>query len=579
MVALGPGDSGQRSRPRRSPLAAALPALLVLCFLFGAATPAGAEAGATPTRAEHIATTVTAARTVSFAEPAEHVAVYWGGNPQARVTLAFSSDGTHFGEPVDAGRDELGQQRDNDTTYGAVQDARGAVAVRVTTDRPLARLTLLGMSDGTAAAQRSSGAPAAAVAVQPLVVSRALAVAAADQPLVVSRVQWGADESLMKWAPQFYQTRKLIVHHTATPNDYADRAAAESQIRSIYYYHAVTQGWGDIGYNFLIDKFGNVYEGRYSRNYDGADPSGDDASGNGVTAAHTSGWNSGTVGVALLGTFTDQDITAAARSSLEALLAWEASRNGIDPQATESFANPVSGATITTPNIAGHLDYFATECPGAAFYATLPTIRSDVAARISDGSTPDTTAPTVIASGAADGAWYHSAKNVTLSATDESGGSGVTSITYALDGVETSVPNSTAMVSVPASPNARHTLTFHATDAAANSCADQMLSFAIDSTGPTTAGKAISGRRGRAVALRYKVADNLSPKTTAIRIVVKNNRNVTVKTIRPTARNTATWYAAKWTPKARGTYRYYVYGRDLAGNAQSKIGSAKVVIR
>ena len=139
-------------------------------------------------------------------------------------------------------------------------------------------------------------------------------------------------------------------------------------------------------------------------------------SGNGVTAAHTSGWNSGTVGVALLGTFTDQDITAAARSSLEALLAWEASRNGIDPQATESFTNPVSGATITTPNIAGHLDYFATECPGAAFYATLPTVRSDVAARISDGSTPDTTAPTVIASGAADGAWYRSAKNVTLSA-------------------------------------------------------------------------------------------------------------------------------------------------------------------
>ena len=154
------------------------------------------------------------------------------------------------------------------------------------------------------------------------------------------------------------------------------------------------------------------------------------------------------------------------------------------------------------------------------------------------------------------------------------------SITYALDGVETSVPNSTAMVSVPASPNARHTLTFHATDAAANSGADQMLSFTIDTTGPTTAGKAISGRRGRAVALRYKVADNLSPKATAIRIVVKNSRgNVTVKTIRPTARNTATWYAAKWTPKARGTYRYYVYAKDLAGNAQIKVGSARVVVR
>ena len=388
MVALGPGDSSQRSRPRRSPLAAALLALLVLCFLFGAVASAGAKAYAVPTRAEHVATTVPAARTVSLAGPAEHVAVYWRGNPQARVTLAFSSDGTHFGEPVDAGRDELGEQRNNGTTYGAVQEAHAAVAVRVMTDRPIARLTVLGMSDGSATAHRSvSGAPAVAAAVQPM-------VAAAVQPLVVSRAQWGADESLMKWAPQFYKTMKLIVHHTATANDYADQAAAESQIRSIYYYHAVTQGWGDIGYNFLIDKFGNVYEGRYSRNYNGANPSGDDVNGNGVTGAHTSGWNSGTVGVAMLGTFTGQDITTAARNSLEALLAWEASRNGINPQATELFTNPVSGATITTPNIAGHLDYSATECPGGTFYGTLPTLRLNVSARMNGGTTADTTAPT-----------------------------------------------------------------------------------------------------------------------------------------------------------------------------------------
>ena len=373
------------SRPRRSPLAAAL---LALCFLFAAAAPAGANVHPVPTRAEHVVTTVTAARTVSLTAPAEHVAVYWSGSPQARVTLAFSSDGTHFGEPVDAGRDELGEQRDNGTTYGAVQEAHGAVAVRVMTDHPISRLTVLGMSDGTAAAQRSApGARAVAAAVQPL-------AAAVAQPLVVSRAQWGADERYMTWAPQFYQTRKLIVHHTATSNDYADQAAAESDIRSIYSYHAVTQGWGDIGYNFLIDKFGNVYEGRYSRNYNGANPSGDDVNGNGVTGAHTSGWNSGTVGVAMLGTFTGQDITTAARNSLEALLAWEASRNGINPQATESFTNPVSGATITTPNIAGHLDYSATECPGGTFYGTLPTLRLNVSARINGGTTADTTAPT-----------------------------------------------------------------------------------------------------------------------------------------------------------------------------------------
>jgi hypothetical protein len=98
--------------------------------------------------------------------------------------------------------------------------------------------------------------------------------------------------------------------------------------------------------------------------------------------------------VALLGTLTTHDATPAARDALTRLLAWEASRNGINPEATEAFVNPVSGATITTPNIAGHRDYAATACPGDTFYPTLPSIRRDVAAVIA-GSTPepDTTPP------------------------------------------------------------------------------------------------------------------------------------------------------------------------------------------
>ena len=96
--------------------------------------------------------------------------------------------------------------------------------------------------------------------------------------------------------------------------------------------------------------------------------------------------------MALLGTLTTHDATPAARDALNRLLAWEASRNGINPEATEAFVNPVSGATITSPNIAGHRDYAATACPGDTFYPTLPAIRRDVAALIA-GSTPapDTT--------------------------------------------------------------------------------------------------------------------------------------------------------------------------------------------
>ena len=366
--------------------------LLILVFAVGLTGPIvvaeqSADASVTrrvATRSERVVRSVTAAAAIAFTRPATSVATYWRGNADARVTLAFSSDGVHFGTPQSAGRDEMGEQRKNGTTYGALLSAPGAVAVRVSTDRPLAQLTVLGLSDGVttiAEEPTSSSTPA-------------VASAATAEPSIISRGGWGADPAYMTWAPQFYPTKKLIVHHTATSDNYTDRAGAEAQIRSIYYYHSVTQDWGDIGYNFLIDKFGTIYEGRYSRDYAGANPTGDDATGRGVTAAHTAGWNSGTVGVALLGTLTTHDATPAARAALTRLLAWEASRNGINPEATETFVNPVSGATITSPNIAGHRDYAATACPGDTFYPTLPAIRRDVAALIAGSTTaPDTTPP------------------------------------------------------------------------------------------------------------------------------------------------------------------------------------------
>jgi uncharacterized protein with LGFP repeats len=259
-------------------------------------------------------------------------------------------------------------------------------AVQVKSGRRLAQLTVLGLTD--------RGRPAA----RPLRFPVARSTITASQPNVISRAGWGADESLRFdstgkeiWPPAFYPVLKLIVHHTATQNNDPDPAAT---IRSIYYYHAVTQGWGDIGYNFLIDESGRIYEGRHSQNswdpaLDPAGPTGADATGNGVTGAHAQGFNSGTVGIALLGTLTNQDATPAARNALEHLLAWEASAHGIDPQGSSLYTNPVSGTQATFANIAGHRDVHATECPGGTFYATLPTIRADVAALISSTTAPD----------------------------------------------------------------------------------------------------------------------------------------------------------------------------------------------
>jgi len=305
---------------------------------------------------------------------ATHVAVHWKGASDAVVRLAFGRDGNRFRPARRVALDEAGEGRTGNETYGAIMLARGARAVRVTTNRPLRRLSLLALTD--------RGRP---LVLRPGVRS----LSAVAQPAVIPRSGWVADESLRfdasgreSWPPAFWPIQKVLVHHTATQNGDPNPAAT---IRSIYQYHAVTQAWGDIGYNFLIDEAGNVYEGRYSREYAGQPPTGQDLNGNGVTAAHAQGYNSGTVGIALLGTLTDRDTTPAARSALEKLIAWIDDARAIDPQGASLYTNPVSGAQATFANIAGHRDVNATECPGGSFYATLPQLRSAVAALI--GST------------------------------------------------------------------------------------------------------------------------------------------------------------------------------------------------
>lgn len=221
-----------------------------------------------------------------------------------------------------------------------------------------------------------------------------------------SRADWGADEALRHdaagneiWPPEFHQPQAMTVHHTATTNDDPDPAAT---VRAIYRYHAVDQGWGDIGYQYLVDEAGVVYEGRWS----GADSPSCDAGGTGdefahdevsgklVTGAHTGGWNSGNAGTALLGEFTTHrrfgaEPKPAAVSSLEDLLADLAVRHGLDPLAEVLYTNPVSGEQKLVQTIAGHRDYQATECPGQRLYDLLPTIRQNVDATM--GSSTDST--------------------------------------------------------------------------------------------------------------------------------------------------------------------------------------------
>jgi hypothetical protein len=210
----------------------------------------------------------------------------------------------------------------------------------------------------------------------------ALRVANVPPPPVVTRAQWGADEALRRAAPSFASVSKLIVHHTVSANDEPDPAG---RIRAIYRYHTQANGWSDIGYNFLVDQRGRIYEGRFARAYRrGQAPTGASTSGKGVIGAHAKDHNAGSVGIALLGTYTSAGPTAAAVEALVKLCAWLAERYRIDPMGATPFTN-ARDERIRFSNIAGHRDVVPTACPGNGAYGLLDHVRRHAALTMADG--------------------------------------------------------------------------------------------------------------------------------------------------------------------------------------------------
>ncbi|MCU1462337.1 MAG: hypothetical protein JWO37_2412 [Acidimicrobiales bacterium] len=198
-------------------------------------------------------------------------------------------------------------------------------------------------------------------------------------PAIISRAQWGADESFRTFAPGCDGTvsyastvRNAIVHHTDNTNNYSPDQTA-SIIRGIYYFHTHTNQWCDIGYNFLVDRFGRVWEGRYG------------GITKAVVGAHAGGYNTGSTGVSLIGEFGSAPVPAAMYNALRSLLAWKFGYHGIDAGgqvAVVAGAFPASkfpeGSTVVLPTISGHRDVDQTSCPGQFAYGLLPQLRRDV---------------------------------------------------------------------------------------------------------------------------------------------------------------------------------------------------------
>ncbi len=196
-------------------------------------------------------------------------------------------------------------------------------------------------------------------------------LAPGQPPNIISRAQWGAGTGSRCGGPSYGEgVRAAVVHHTATGNDYAPEDSA-AILRSIYAYHTVTLGWCDIAYNALVDKYGQVFEGR--------------AGGitKDVLGSHTGGFNRDVWGVSLIGDFEDVPPPDIMVRTVGRLLGWRLSLDRVDPLGTIKLKSAggshtvyPAGAAPVLPEIFAHRDVGNTECPGVAGYAALDEIRS-----------------------------------------------------------------------------------------------------------------------------------------------------------------------------------------------------------
>lgn len=208
-----------------------------------------------------------------------------------------------------------------------------------------------------------------------------------SSPDIVTRAEWGADESIKRTAGgctrRFFDVQQLFVHHTAgSNNDPYPRAT----MRAIYWYHVRDRGWCDIGYNFVVGSNGSIFEARWARTYRPWEiHDSEDTRARAVVGAHVAGFNSGSVGISLMGNYENAALPEVMRQSLVAMLAWEADRHDLPAQGSHTYRNPDTGATRRLPYIAGHRDAGQTACPGRNVYRNLKKIRAEVAVAMGAG--------------------------------------------------------------------------------------------------------------------------------------------------------------------------------------------------
>lgn len=300
------------------------------------------------------------------------VGVTWAsGTPQVEVRWLTSTGWTAFATPEDDS--DVPDPAEQATARRGTAPAwrpRGATQLEVRVRGAAQDLRLVVVGDG----------PAAGAGLGPRTIGLRSAAAAERHPLlgtVHRRADWGADESLRTGKPSYAKTvRAVVVHHTAGSNDYT-RADVPRRIRADYAYHVKARGWSDLGYNLVVDRFGRIWEGRAG------------GLGKATVGTHAAGFNTGTLGVSLLGDLSKAAPTPETVRAVTLVAAYAAATWQFDPRGKVTVTSGGSpryrkGTKVTLDRVQGHKDTGKTACPGA-LYDRLPDIRTAAARMLGPG--------------------------------------------------------------------------------------------------------------------------------------------------------------------------------------------------
>ncbi|HWV84929.1 MAG TPA: N-acetylmuramoyl-L-alanine amidase [Capillimicrobium sp.] len=298
----------------------------------------------------------------------------WDGQAHARIELRARRRGGRWTEwlPVgvahDHGPDAIAPNPATDPVWTGRADE-----VELRLDRSLRGLTLHTV--------RADGAR------RRIVVARAAQAPA--PPPIITRAQWGGDTLRTRGTPELGTVQMAFVHHTVNANSYT---AEESPaiVLAIAKYHIRSNGWNDVGYNFLVDRYGQIFEGRAG----GIDQP--------IIGAQAQGYNAVSTGISNIGTFESAGQTEAAINAMAQLIAWKLAIHGVSPEGTVEVVSAggssnryPSGRRVTFQRISGHRDGDKTSCPGSALYAQLPEIRRRAIAQDYPIASPDVPVPGV----------------------------------------------------------------------------------------------------------------------------------------------------------------------------------------